>query len=255
MNNDGRITIKLTGPRGPAELSDFASVVSSLRSCIKHVCRCVAGTEDVEYDIVELSYSSAALATSPVENSVPYNTLLEISKTIDRTILSLEDGQEIDERLDYAAIRSFGGFSNTARKSGASLSIGRTRLTSAYVANLSSLLEPSSAALGSVTGRLEAINLHNNASFILYPPISGEEVRCDFHRDVLPRVLDAVEKNITAYGRLHYAKTKVFPTRVEVEDFEVLPETNDLPTLLNCCGVLRTDMPAIDVIREGRNEW
>jgi hypothetical protein len=54
----------------------------------------------------------------------------------------------------------------------------------------------------------------------------------------LARVLEAVEKQVTVYGTLHYAQSKIFPARVDVEDFSIVEEEEKLPTLLEAKGLL-----------------
>jgi len=250
-----QIRLTLRGQRGPADLSDFANVVSSLRTCLKHICRCVANTEDIEFDITDLRYSSAEVATSPVSNGVPESILLDVSDTFERSVSALEAGEPLDSRVDYAALRAFSGFSAVVKRRESHLTIGKTRLTLSYVGNLALLLEPQTASLGSVTGRLEAFDLHRHSEFTLYPPIEGEEVRCIFQREQLSRVLKAVERTVTVYGKLYYAATKSFPVRVEVEDFEIHPVSSDLPNLLNACGASRCSTPSVDAVREMRDEW
>jgi hypothetical protein len=119
------------------------------------------------------------------------------------------------------------------------MSISGIVLTSAFASHLAELLEPVSPALGSVSGRLDALSVHNQDRFTLYPLIVGEDVECFFKRPDLKKVLDAVGRRVTVFGRLHYAKTKAFPVKVDVEEFHVEPPDSELPSLLKARGMLR----------------
>jgi hypothetical protein len=255
MTDPGRITVVLKGPRGLAELSDFANLIANLRQCLKNVCRCIVGTDDVDFDVSDLGISSATLTVTPVPNGVAAPLLSDVSRVVNGTVKALESGGELDDRLDYPAIRAFYQFSSIVRKHGTRLAIGDTWLSGSYVARIAALTEPDTQAMGSVSGRLEKFSIHKGNKFTLYPPISGEEVECEFDRGELENVLKAVDHTVTVYGILHYAKSKAFPSRVEVTSFEVLPDSDMLPTLLTACGSMHSSIPSEQLIREMRDEW
>jgi hypothetical protein len=255
MNGSDIITVSLKGPRGRAELSSLANLTDVLRKCIANVARCVAGREDVDFDISDLRIASAVISVIPVPNGVPEKVLAEVVSVMHATVAKLEHGGEVDERLDFAALREFSRFSGLVKKSGTSLEFGRTRLSGSYVERIDALIQPYATALGSVTGRLEEFSIHNNSRFKIFPPIVGESVVCNFHRSELPEVLKAVDHNVTVYGKLHYARTKSFPSHVDVDTFDTLPDAEELPSLLDACGSLSGDTPSEKMIRELRDEW
>lgn len=163
----------------------------------------------------------------------------EVSQLFCATVEALETGLEIDSRLDFRTLGAFNGFSALARKRNTRLALGGTQVTAHFANNVYAMLQPDSSALGSITGRLEAISLHHESKFTLYPPVEGEEVDCVFQRADLKKVLQAIDHNVTVYGTLHFSKAKSFPIRVEVDTWEVMPETDSLPTLLDLRGALR----------------
>jgi hypothetical protein len=240
MTSHGNITILLKGPSGPATLSDFASVCTSLRNSLRNVARCVAGTEDIEFDVSDLRQSSAFIEVAPTVNGVPFELAAEVSKVFANAVDALETGQSLDPRIDFRTLDALNGFSAIAKKRKAWLAIANTQLTSRFAANLNALLQADSSSLGSISGRLETVSIHNGNRFTLYPPVEGEEVDCVFQENELENILRAVRRNVTVYGMLHYSKRKSFPVRVDVESYEVMPELDSLPTLLNMRGVLKT---------------
>ena len=255
MNNSSTIQITLKGPRGLAELSEFVNVVNALRQCIKNVCRCVAKSDEVDFDVSDLGIGSAMLAVTPVPNGIPENVLIDVSSVVANTVAMLECGGSLDDRLDFPAIRAFLGFSSIVKKPGTWLTVGQTRLTNSYVTRIKTLIEPDASAMGSVTGRLEAFSIHQDSRFTLFPPVSGEEVACIFDRSDLGNVLKAVDHTVVVYGKLHYVKIKAFPSRVDVDSFEILPEIDALPTLLNACGSMHSPVASVQMAREIRDEW
>ena len=117
------------------------------------------------------------------------------------------------------------------------------------------LLGPENISMGSVSGQLGAVSIDGSNQFILYPPVPGERIDCIFNRGDLPSVRQAIGHNVTVYGRICYAGGKAFPVRVDVDSFVISPPDDDLPTLLNACGLLHNATPSTEQIREVRDEW
>jgi hypothetical protein len=230
-----KVSIELSsGVVKRAPLNDFATVCSSLTASLKHFARCL-GQQSAEFSISKLQMGSAVMAVEP-ESAAP--ELDAISELFNNTIEALEIGNPLDDRLDFAALYCLNGFSGIAKRQGVHLKIGSVNLTDNYARNLNALLEPANPALGSVSGRLERLTVHFESQFTLYPPIPGEQIECNFQRDTLTRVLDAVGHNVIAYGTLYYAPSKILPVRVDVDEFEIVEPDENLPTLLDARGLL-----------------
>jgi hypothetical protein len=236
------------------QLLDFVNVCGSLRNCLNQVGRCIAEAE-VEYEINDLGKGSAVIEVAPALNGVAPAIADEVSAVFKRTIEDLESGRDIDERLDFSAIHAFNGFCSAISKDGNRLRVGETMLTQTFVRHIRDLLAAASPALGSVAGHLDALTIHDQNRFTLYPPAAGEHVQCNFEPADLSRVLGAVGKKVTVFGKLYYAKTKAFPSRVDVEDFIVEPADADLPNLLDARGILRNHKPPDVETRGWRDEW
>jgi len=250
MGNPANVRIKITPPKNShASLADFSNVCSTLRSCLNHIGRCL-GQPGAEFEISNLQMGSALVEVAQTGPGV------EITDTFNRTIDSLQHGREIDKRLDFQAIKAFKGFNSVINKESIQISIGGTSLTASYVGNLELILEPQSPALGSVSGRLEAVSVHRGDKFTLYTTIAGEDVDCSFREELLPEVLRAVGRKVTAFGSLYYATTKIFPVRIDVESFQVEPEDDELDSLLDVENRLNLSHEAsIEIQRKARDEW
>ena len=250
MSEAEEIRIKLEPPEGQrAQLSDFSNVCNALRSCLKHVGRCL-GCDYASFAISDLACGSAVVAV------VPTNGSTDIAHTFNQTIRFLEEGRAVDSRLDFSALRAFEGFRSTIRNRDLQISVSGLRLTESYSSTLAHLLEPQSPARGSVSGRLEAVSVHGRNEFTLYMPIASEEVDCRFAPEVLRDVLDAVGHNVTVFGTLYYARTKVFPVRINVDSFQVTPSNTDLASLLDAKGILAgPPRSALESQQAMRDEW
>jgi len=247
------IAVDLKGPKSSrAQLSDFSTVCTSLHACLKNIGRSI-GKKSPEFGISDLRMGSALMAVQPESKN---GEGFEIASLFENTVTALEQGQQVDRRLDYAALHCFRGFAGIARSRESSLTIAGVTLSDSFADNLAALLDPISTALGSVSGKLEAFTVHRQRVFTLYPPMSQEEVDCSFNRSELARVLDAVDKQVTVYGTLHYAQSKIFPVRVDVDDFEIVDSDEKLPNLLDAKGMLpplSADNPLLD--RKFSDEW
>lgn len=213
-----------------APLDDFTNVCGALRNCLRHVARCL-DKEGVRFAVSDLKFSSACIEAEPLNGQGE-----DVVRLFDDTIEALETGRPIDDRLDYSALHCFNGFCGAIKNRRLRLQIEDFSLTNHYVANLSSLLEGTSPEEGSVSGRLEAFDLHRKSRFFLYPPAYGEEIECSFEIDTLDEVLRAVTKQVTVFGTLHYASSKIFPVRVDVHHFVVESSDDQLPDLISQRG-------------------
>jgi hypothetical protein len=96
-------------------------------------------------------------------------------------------------------------------------------------------IEEHDYSYGSISGRLDWINVHDNANrFYLYPRV-GPRISCSFAQRVRPVVETAVGKYVRVYGRLKFHAGEDFPrdmdqiTEVDMyEPDETLPRFSDL---------------------------
>lgn len=254
MPEPPRLSLSLSGPRKVASLDDFATALAAFRSSLLNVYRCATGIDDAEYDISDLKLGSAVIEAEPIAEFAAHGPL--VAALYEDTVDALQSGRSLDPRIDFQTVSAFGKFSAIAKKKGVSLSVGRITITKAYSERIAELLRPESSARGSVSGRLEGISIHGKSRFILYPPVRGEQIDCIFDRDDLPSVAEALGSTVTVYGQLWYAHNKAFPVRVNVDGFDIEPSDDELPTLLDACGIMQ-DYPgeSTQLIREARSEW
>ena len=81
--------------------------------------------------------------------------------------------------------------------------------------------------LGSVSGPIEALNIHNQMAFYVYPA-SGPRVKCTFSEDLLSRVRDAIGRHVTVHGTIDYDAAGLFPVALAVDEMDVHPDTAQL---------------------------
>jgi len=255
MANSSKIVLYLKDSQGPrAPFTDFTIVSSALRNCLVNLARCI-GEGDVEFSISGLEYSSVLLELEPEKLD---NGAGKISDLFLDTIDALQEGRPLDKRIDYPALHCFNGFTGAVKNKRLTLQFNSVVLTSSYARNITALLEPSMPSLGSVSGKLEAVNIHNENRFFLYPAIPGEQIACVFNNNQLEDVLKAVAHNVTVSGTLYYAQSKILPVRVEVESFEVNPPDDELSNLLDSRGAFLKHPPIVvdaNLMQDYANDW
>ena len=101
------------------------------------------------------------------------------------------------------------------------------------------LLGPKQYAFGSVTGRLEQVNIHSGQNvFTVYPAVGPPRgVRCRFHRELLGRVTEGVDRYVEVTGLLTYNEVDYFPEEIRVQSIEVYPAEHSFPSVERLRGI------------------
>ena len=247
-------------PGAHAPFADFIEACSALRSTLRHVERCVTGKKpSLELEVTELEHSSGRVRTSPrIRDAKDRATSRDTFRVHRDTVRSLQAGDKsLDPRLDYAAVYSFSEFAPPVKRGRSAVAVTGTTLSSVFLETLEKVLEPVGPALGSVGGVVEQLDVHGKHTFVLFPPVPGNEVKCSFRPEDFEKVRAAVNRNVTVYGLLHYGRGQSFPVKAIMDDIEIEPDDSDLPDLLDMEGMLEGEGigESTHVIRSLRDEW
>jgi hypothetical protein len=121
---------------------------------------------------------------------------------------------------------------------------------------LDDMLGKDEMTIGSVSGRIEAIHLHDKMRFWIWPVIGPVRVKGKFRKKDRKRFADAVDKYVTVYGRLRYKTWDKFPYEIYADGIEVHDE--DIPTLYELKGVAPNatgDLTSQEFLERIRDEW
>lgn len=112
---------------------------------------------------------------------------------------------------------------------------------------------------GSVSGRLESINVHAGANeFFIFPNVGAKKVRCRFPAYLEHLAVNSVTSWVTVTGYLTYKRRDAFPTQIKVQSMDVHPPSEDLPTLSDLRGVAPRAtgrLKSETFVRKLRGEW
>ena len=115
-------------------------------------------------------------------------------------------------------------------------------------------------AISTIDGRLEQINIHNNANtFRIYTalPILSS-LNCVFSENLLERVQNSLGSFVSVSGECFYRPEAPFPYKIHVRDMAVLPSNEDLPSLSDLYGIAPSaegEKPSEQFVRELRDGW
>ena len=114
--------------------------------------------------------------------------------------------------------------------------------------------------ISTVDGRLERINIHKNANtFTIYSSVLPRPpVTCKFPEALLGDVQRALGRFVSVRGKCFYRPGTAFLYRIDVWEMEVLPPSEELPSLSDLCGIAPDatgDKSSEQFVRELRDEW
>jgi hypothetical protein len=245
------VTIEGSADGGTPTLGEFLKQLEAVKVALKHTERIVTGTEepDVDFRIVGLSMASpatvvleeTALRVDGKRGRLPkvpisgrfVSTLNQINKrgTVPANVKDLpmlEAYKSVGTASRYGAVT----ITNAARK---------VEIAPEFVVKVDRIIGPDQVLEGSITGRLEAINLHNTTSFAIYPPIGPAKVACTFPPELKQRVIGGIDHNVRVIGKLRYKHWATFPHAITADDIEVFPPPDKLPTLQSLYGLMQRE--------------
>ncbi|WP_439577827.1 hypothetical protein [Elioraea sp.] len=112
---------------------------------------------------------------------------------------------------------------------------------------------------GSVNGRLEQVNIHNQRNiFAIYPMTGPRRIICRFHRKDLDRVVGALDRRVEVSGKLYYRPNAYFTHLVDVDEmrtFPILVHEDVFARLWGIAPKLIGRQASDEFVRDHRNAW
>jgi hypothetical protein len=254
-----KLTVKLSGGKedaGTVLFGDFRDFCGSLALCLRKVEGVVARDAKLRYRILDLKSGSIAMTLEP-ETAEDGQIAAEVVKLFAETVYKLEVGEPIDPRFTRDDLQAFRRLAEPLNRRLSEVRVADTDITSQFIANVDKIIGASIPSDGSVSGRLERLNLHNRNEFALYLPIGGFVVTCIFPEQLLSQVIAAIRQTVTVHGTLFFRPDSPFPDRVHVRSMEIHPPDEDLPTLGELRGLLKGslgDQTSVEFVHSIRDE-
>lgn len=240
------IAFKLEGAasdEGLVRFSDFAAFIDGALTTLRALERAETGSRHsrIEYRVTQLEIGSAVLALEPIETPELREIERRIVGRLVEGLSAVRDGladittfePSVREGLNQmlAPLRD-GLRSVTATVGDATIEIEGRRDRVFERAQVDEEI----AAVGWFSGSVDALNVHGDHYFYLYPPAGPTRIKCIFNPALLDQVKSAVKQYTTVYGLVEYTESSPFPTRIVVDRLEAHPDEGDLPTLTQLWG-------------------
>jgi hypothetical protein len=231
---------------GYPRLSDFLKQLDAIKVALKQTERLHSHTDDslVDYRIVRLSMSSPATVVLEEIRAVnaPRLPKIPITTKLVSAFSQIESGRSIPPKArDLATLEAYRNVGAVLKGYTDSLTIAtddrEVAVNQAFNTNIDKIIGPDQIIEGSMTGKLLAINLHNTTRFEIYPPAGPAKVACNFSNQMKPRVIAGLDRNVRVIGRLRYKHWAPYPHAITVEDIEIFPPNDTLPTLTSLRGL------------------
>ena len=257
------ITIQLEGSKddnGHVRLSELIQQLEFVRSALRQTERLVTGKDEklLYYKVVDLSHNSpvtVVLEATPIKKEIKPQIATRTVSTFFRNLQWIQEKSQVPSRVDLQALESYRALGSMLDKNVSDIKIINSNrvfdINENFTEKVIDIIGPDEIIEGSMSGMLEWINLHNTHTFHIYPEVGPKKLNCNFHKELRPTVISAIDKHVRVYGELRYKKRDKYPYAINVKEIETLPDENELPTLASLRGIAvnQTGMDANGLIR------
>ena len=240
MNDSGKsLELRLVGAdaqNGDVLFSDFRTFCDNLARCLRQAELEVSGKYEGKFYVADLKHSSAFIAVAPMLGYKNGDKALErIADSVGclerGTIKGIKAGRDL-----LQSIRDlFEVVGKKKRVKGAFIN-GR-EVTTQTIATIDRILGETIVSYGSVSGKFERLNIHKTYEFVIYPPVTGQTVRCEFIPEMFEEIRKCIGKSVTVYGKVYRNPDSQFPDRVHVQKIVVKSDSARLPKLSELRGI------------------
>lgn len=227
--NEGRIAI-----------ADFTHFLGSVSAALTKIEQDLGAGNTHTFQIVDLAYSSAVLEVESVLRKTATKRSAPVLATYRRAVVALQEGRPLPKGLRPETIQEIATVAKPLGSSVSAINIGGNgrvlAVTPALTERAARLVRSPVATVGELSGFVDAVNVHSELIFYLYPSGFSERTACFFNQADLDRVRAAVKRYATVRGRMLYPPNRLFPSRIDVDELELHPHVDELPTLTSLIG-------------------
>ena len=273
-----KIALTLEGPdenNGHLELTVFADKIRQFLDLLNRSVKEIS-KERVVFRVVHLSHSSpvtiecepaareaeaaqargaeaASVAINVIGRNMMYVEEEEIHHLSHPVLSAMERLAKFQPtKIARAEVRIIGGEDDNDERI--------YKLDDRFKEHLSDARRIEERVVSTIDGRLERINIHAKPNtFRLYTSLSAfSSVNCEFPPNLLERVQNSLGLFVSVSGECWYRPRAQFPYRMNVQEMEVLPPPEELPTLSDLYGIAPDatgSKSSEQFVRELRERW
>ncbi len=239
---------------GRVRFRDLLDFLQRLRGALKRLEETVTGSErsTVYYRVVDMEVSSAAITLEAVPEELEQDPTSEILGRVDTGLAAIVENQPTPPWFDRELLETFKGLTAPLRRHVRGIHIVRPNRTFTlghqFEISIDRILGEDITSVGSISGFLDAINVHGVRHFHIYPLIGPTKVLCVFPEKLLSDVRKGLKRHVNVSGVLRYKMNEAFPHQIDVESIEALPLAEELPTLRSLRGIAPEATGALDSV-------
>jgi hypothetical protein len=269
MDNGKRITLRLRGldeDNGDVRLNDFVLQLDILKKALSETQKLISDRPISYFKIVELRQNSPAQI---VLEAVPtrYEDEIQTQALIDKFFYSISeiDKGNYPEGFTHETFDAYKDLTSLREKKRLTeIAILRNGnepdLLADFATNIEKIMGADEFEFGTYTGMLDAINIHNQNIFYIYPTSQLPKLKCTFSKEIRAIAISAIGKYVTVTGekRLKPKITDALPYEMHANEIEIHIDEDNLPDLKGLKGIapgLTGDKSSEEFVRGIRNEW
>ena len=244
--NDRQLRVKMGGSESDLQrvrLDDFLLVLRNLEKCFRQIDYSVTKerVSSAFYRLVDLDVGSAAVTIEAVPYKTEENYTNMIFGRLINGIMHILNRREKPEDFDTQLLERVKDLTVPLRRNMRKISLEylseQVNVTPELKPIIDEMLSVEYTSEGSVTGYLDALNVHSKSLFYIYPSLSGSRIKCIFEAEVLGEIKKGIKRYVDVSGVLTYKQNELYPYRIEVRSIRVYPEESELPTLGDLRGM------------------
>lgn len=239
-----RISFKLEGSRqdsGLVRAQDFVDWLDHTLSCLRHLERMLPGRVETVYRVSKLSVGSAVVEIEAGSEADQDTSALAVIGGFLQGVEAIERGNldtiPFDAETKTAFTRLMTPLRRQLRQVVIKAGPRQVSLKGEQASSLAVQERVQAISVGSYSGYIDALNVHKQPLFYLYPTSGPVRVTCEFDQALLDDLRGAIKRYTTVYGAIEYPESSPFPSRIVVERVEVNPPDEELPTLQSLYGI------------------
>ena len=247
------ITIRLLGSEkdgGDVRLSDFIDQLDAFAEALRQTERALSGQSQtfIYYKVVDLTHNSpATIVLEAVARDRSPVTPNAVTNNFINGVRSIRNKKRAPQGADLAMMRAYKALASSEKKNIQRVEIVETpskviSIDSVFSKQVEEIIGPDIYSIGSVSGRLESINLHNTLRFAIFPSIGPTRISCEFRPALRPQVKSALDHYVTISGRLRYKQMDKFPYAIDAKEIDIHEPDADLPSLHSIRGITTDSM-------------
>ncbi len=227
------------------ELADLERSIEALRKTLRHT-GALEGAADTKWRVVDLSHSSPAAVAIEPDPPATVHQRDRGQEIVDRFFgywRVFESGEPVPPDTTRELLEAFNELGKGVRKKRVRAVIRNgdrptVEITEGVSETINAIVGQEEVYLGSLDGRLESVNIHSaNRTFRIYPAAQPGYVDCIFPKELTKAAGEALGHEVRVHGELVYRWGDRFPSRINADKVDELPDEENLPTIMALEGV------------------